>query len=96
MDEQDYWIPRNLDAPALLFMWEADTAMIVIFWLLIGGLLNMLPLGIMLAIAFGRGYTYLKEEGGRGLLLKVMYWYTPSDVWLSKRIPSYVREYIGG
>lgn len=96
MDQQDYWIPRNLDAPALLFMWEVDTAMIVIFWLLIGGLLNMLPLGIMLAIAFGRGYSYLKEEGGRGLLVKVLYWYTPSDMWLSRRIPSHIREYIGG
>lgn len=96
MDEQDFWIPRNLDAPALLFMWEADTAMIVIICLLLGGLLNMLPLGLLLAIALGRGYAYLKEEGGRGLLVKVLYWYTPSEMWLSKRLPSYIREYVGG
>jgi len=95
MDEEDYWIPRNLDAPPLMFMWEVDTAIIVIFWLLIGGVLNMFLLGLFLAIAFGRGYSHLKEEGGRGLLIKVLYWYTPST-WLSKRIPSHIREYVGG
>lgn len=96
MDEDDYWIPRNLDAPALMFMWEADSAVLVIFWLIVGGVLNMFLMGVVLAIVFGRGYAYLKEEGGRGLLMKIMFWYTPSEIWLSKRVPSHVREYIGG
>jgi len=52
--------------------------------------------GVILGIFACRGYSYLKEEGGRGLLMKLMYWYTPSDAWLSKKLPSYVREYIGG
>lgn len=96
MDEDDYWIPRNLDAPALMFMWEADSAVLVIFWLIVGGVLNMFLMGVVFAIVFGRGYAYLKEEGGRGLLMKIMFWYTPSEIWLSKRVPSHVREYIGG
>lgn len=96
MDDNDYWIPRNLDAPPLMFMWEADSAILVIFWLIVGGVLNMFLMGVVLAIAFGRGYAYLKEEGGRGLLMKILFWYTPSEMWLSKRIPSHIREYIGG
>jgi conjugal transfer pilus assembly protein TraL len=96
MDEEEYWIPRHLDAPPLLFLWEADSAILVVFWLIAGGVLNMFLLGLVLAIVFGRGYAHLKEEGGRGLLMKILYWYTPSELWLSKRIPSHIREYIGG
>lgn len=93
MDNDDYWIPRNLDAPNLFFLWEADSAMIVILFLILGGTLNMFVLGVVLALFVGRGYQYLKEEGGKGLLIKVLYWYTPSDLWLSKKIPSHIREY---
>lgn len=96
MEDEDYWIPRNLDAPPLLFMWEADSAILVIFWLIVGGVLNMFLMGVVLAIVIGRGYAHLKEEGGRGLLMKILFWYTPSEMWLSKRIPSHIREYIGG
>ena len=94
--DDDYWIPRNLDAPPLFFLWEADSAMLVIFFLIIGGLLNMFFLGVVLAIVFGRGYAHLKEEGGRGLIMKILFWYTVSELWLSKRFPSHIREYIGG
>lgn len=96
MNDEDYWVPRNLDAPPLLFMWEADSAMLVIFWLIMGGVLNMFLVGVVFAIAFGRGYGHLKEEGGKGLLMKIFFWYTPSETWLSKHIPSHIKEYIGG
>lgn len=95
-DNSDYWIPRQLDAPPLFFMWEADVAMIYVFWIFMGAILNMFLLGLVMAIIFGRGYARLKEEGGRGLIMKLLYWYTPSDLWLSKKHPSYIREYIGG
>lgn len=95
MDTDDYWIPRNLDAPPLFFIWETDTALIWIVWLFMGALLNMFFLGLFFAIIFGRGYARLKEEGGAGLITKIMYWYTPSELWLSKRLPSHIREYLG-
>ena len=94
--EDNYWIPRNLDAPPLFFMWEVDIAAIWIIWLVIGGVMNMLILGAACAIIFGRIYGRIKEEGGKGLIAKLMYWYTPSELWLSKQYPSHVREYIGG
>ena len=96
MNQDDFLIPRTLDAPPLFFIWEADSAMIVIFLLIIGGVLNMFLLGALLAFVIGKGYAQLKEEGGSKLMMKIMYWYTPSDVWLSKHAPSHVREFIGG
>lgn len=96
MNEDDFWIPRNLDAPPLLWMWEADSAVLVVVCVMLGGLLNMLLVGILLAVLLGRGYQHLKAEGGRGLIMKTMFWYTPSVYWLSNRIPSHIREYIGG
>lgn len=96
MDDNDYWIPRNLDAPPLMFMWEADSAVLVIFCVILGGVLNMFLMGVVLAIVVGRGYAHLKDEGGRGLIMKILFWYTPSETWLSKHIPSHIREYIGG
>lgn len=95
-NEQDYHIPTKLDAPPLFFLWEADSAVLVIAWVIIGALMNMPILGVVFAVVMGRGYAYLKEEGGRGLITKLLYWYTPSDVWLSKHASSNVREYIGG
>ncbi len=91
----DYWIPRTLDAPPLFFIWEADNAMLFIFWVIMGAVINMFWLGLFFAVLFSRGYARLKEEGGKGLIMKILYWYTPSDIWLSRRMPSHIREYFG-
>jgi len=96
MDEEDYWIPRELDAPRLFFIWEADSAMIFIICLLLGAMLSMYVASLLFAYVVTKGWIYLKDEGGRGLLMKFLYWYTPSHIWLSKRLPSFSREYIGG
>ena len=91
----DYWVSRTLDAPQLVFMWEADRAYFSILWVLGGALMDNMILGIVAAAVFGRFYAYLKEEGGRGLLPRILYWYTPSSYWLSQYLPSYAREYLG-
>lgn len=96
MDQDDFWIPRNLDAAALFFLWESDSAMIVIVCLILGGVLNMFLLGVLLAFVIGKGYAYLKEEGGRGLFIKILYWFTPSEFVTGSRLPSHKREFIGG
>lgn len=95
MDENDYLIPRTLDNGALFFMWEADNAVLAMMWVILGGVLNMFLVGVLFAFLFTRGYASLKEEGGKGLIVRVIYWFSPSDMWLSKRLPSYLREYIG-
>jgi conjugal transfer pilus assembly protein TraL len=94
--EEDFWIPRNLDAPPLLFIWEADVAFVYIFWFLLGGILNMVFLGIFFGVIMGKTFARLKEDGGSGLILKLIYWYTPSDILICKSHPSYNREFIGG
>jgi len=95
MDEQNYWIPRTLDAPPMIFLWEIDSASIAIFWIVAGGLMGMPILGCVFAYLMCVAYAHIKEEGGQGLLVRILYWYTPSSSWLSKRFPSHVREFFG-
>lgn len=95
MDNEDYWIPRNLDAPPLLFKWEADSAVLFVMMLILFGVLNMYLFGMFAAFLSCRGYSYMKEEGGRGLIMKTLYWYTPSEIMFSNKVPSHIREYIG-
>ena len=96
MNHDDYWIPRNLDAPPLLFLWEADTAALFVSMVLLGSLFGSFLFGIASAVFCARGYRRLKEEGGRGLIVRLLYWYTPSTVLVSRHLPSHIREYYGG
>lgn len=95
-DDNSYWIPRTLDAPVLFFMWEADSAVIFLTWTILGAVMGGIGLlfGVAVGWGFARGYVQLKEEGGKGLILKILFWFTPSQ-WASKRNPSHIREHIG-
>lgn len=94
MSNENFMIPRNLDAPPLMFMWEADSASIYILFVFLGALMQMFLFGVFCAVIAGRAYARLKEEGGKGLLMKMVYWYTPST-WLTVRHPSHIREFYG-
>lgn len=97
VNEEDFWIPRTLDAPALFFLWELDSAILFIGWSLLGAIMGGMGFlfGIVLGWGSARAYSQLKEEGGRGLIIKILFWFTPSEFWASKKHPSHVREYIG-
>lgn len=92
---EDYWIPRTLDAPPLMLMFEADVAMIFLFIVFLFMTMQATLFGLVLGVIAARGYSKLKEEGGKGLLIKILYWYTPSGVWFTDSRPSHIREYIG-
>lgn len=94
-DEADFLIPRQLDAPRLMLKWELDSAIIFIVIIVLFGVLNMPITGLALALLFGKAYSYLKEEGGRGLIVRVIFWYFPST-WLTNIGVSHIREYHGG
>jgi len=91
----NYTIPRTLDAPKMFFLWELDTAFIFIFWIILGALMQTIIIGLILGFFVTRAYSQLKAEGGRGLILRFLYWYTPSDLWLTKQYPSHIKEYYG-
>lgn len=93
MEEQNFWIPRTLDAPNMFFLWESDMAMLFITIFILGGVLDMALVGVLVAYFTVKGYARLKEDGGRGLLAKVMYWYLPGLG--ENRFPSHIREYLG-
>ena len=97
--EERFYIPRTLDDPPLFFMFQFDDAMVFIACVVICALMGtalMFIVGIVLGMTVAKAYGRLKEEGGRGLLIRILYWYTPSEWWFRSMTPSHVREYIGG
>lgn len=91
-------IPRTLDDPPLFFLWQADEAMLVVVGTIFGALMGkvLILVGLAVGIWGARSLGTLKAEGGRGLLIRALYWYTPSDWWFPSLTPSHIREYIGG
>ena len=88
-------IPRTLDAPALFLFWEAETVMIWITVVLGGFALDVWYLGVAFGAVAGRAWTALKSDGGRGLLVRILYFHTPSGLWLGRCLPSFQREFLG-
>ncbi|MDH5181919.1 MAG: type IV conjugative transfer system protein TraL, partial [Gammaproteobacteria bacterium] len=78
MDIARYMIPRHLDDPPMVFMWEADEAGTFIFLMLFGALFQQFIPGIVLGFFASRSLARIKQAGGRGLILRFLYWYTRS------------------
>jgi len=95
MDMTPYMIPRHLDDPPMVFMWEADEAGTFIFLMMFGALFQQFLIGLVLGFFSARTLARIKQAGGRGLILRFLYWYTRSDLWVKCRAPSFVREYAG-
>jgi len=97
MSESHDLIPRTLDDPPLIFLWEVDTACIFIIWCILGAVLGNVGLlfGVTIGFICAKAYTRLKDEGGRRLICKIMYWFLPSSHFISKRHPSHIREHFG-
>ncbi len=91
---QQYLIPRTLDDPNLLLFFQADTASCFLVVFLLSVSINFI-FAALLAFVVTKSYVQLKENGDRGLILQLLYWYSPSEMWLSRYLPSHVREYSG-
>ena len=87
MDREIYLIPRRLDDPPQFFFWDADEAILVIVFTLIGALLGQILVGLVLGLLLARGFARVKAEGGRGIVTRFLYWYTPSRWWLRRTLP---------
>lgn len=97
MDER-FAMPRTLDDPPLFFLWSFDEAAIVVLCGMMGGLMagSLFIPGIVIGVVGARQFGRIKVEGGRGMLARALYWYTPSEWWFPSVTPSSVREYVGG
>lgn len=93
--QEKYLIPRRLDDMPQLFFWDADVAVIAIACILLGSLFALPIPGAVLGILLARAFARLKHEGGAGMVVRFLFWYTPSDWWLPSRAPSWQREFIG-
>lgn len=97
MSDEQYRIPRHLDAPPLALWVEVDTAAIggagFYLGLIFGGSFLQIAGYTALSLVIARYYARIKMEGGRGVLVQAAYWYLPGSSKFP--VPNDVREYIG-
>lgn len=94
MKSEDYRIPRTLDDPGMFLIFKFDTAVVFIVVFLLTVAFSIVA-SILLALVITKVYVQLKENGDRGLIKHLIYWYLPSDMWLSPYWPSAEREFGG-
>lgn len=94
MKNEDYRIPRTLDDPKMFLFFRFDTAMVflIVFMLTIA---FSIVIALLLSLMAAKIYIQLRENGDRGLVKHLVYWYLPSDLWLSPYWPSAEREFGG-
>ena len=93
MDDR-FYIPKSLDAPNLFIFIEADTFVVAMSVFVFVALINVyaaVPVSWIVANYFARK----KSSGVRSRYLHILYWHTPSQIWLGHLHPSCQREYYG-
>ena len=81
MDQREYLIPRYLDAPPMA--------------LFIGFFFKQLVICTIAGAVLARLYARSKAGGGRGTIMRFLYWYTPSRMFVKSRTESHERFFLG-
>lgn len=97
MDESKYQIPKHLDDPPRWLFWTIDEAAALLAPFILGILIfNQTLLGFMTGIITMILLKRLKGNEGSNYLLRLVYWYLPSELLNLKATPSsHIRHYIG-
>lgn len=95
MDQREFLIPRYLDAPPMALFVEADTAAVAFGFVFIGFFFKHLLICTVIGIVLARLYARSKAGGGRGTIMRFLYWYTPSRLLVNSRVESYERYFLG-
>ena len=85
-------IPRYIDDPEQLFLWEMDEAGLVAVIFCLGMLAHHLILAIPLCLLAGYLYGKFKKGKPRGFLLHFLYFH--GIIELKKLPPSYIKEFL--
>lgn len=95
MDQREYLIPRYLDAPPMALFIEADTAAVAFGFVFIGFFFKQLFIFTIIGVVLARLYARSKAGGGRGTIMRFLYWYLPSRIFVNSRIQSHERYFLG-
>ncbi len=96
-NEENYLIPKTLDDPPMVLLWDLDVAAAFVVPFMFGLTFNLLIPGLILGIVAKNSMGKLKELGGPRVLLQAAYWYLPSN-WIFdfKATPeSHIRDMAG-
>ena len=94
MLEQNLYIPRRLNDPPKLFVFEADAALLFLSCMFFGIMSKQLSIGIVAGAVLS--YYYSKSKSGKhpAFMLHIFYWILPIKV-LMRCPPSSIREFLG-
>lgn len=95
MDQREYLVPRFLDAPPMVLFIEADTAAIALGFLFLGFFIKQVIICTLIGVLIARFYARSKGDGGRGAVVRFLYWYLPSKVFVESRVESHQRFFLG-
>jgi len=94
MDEKAFDIPRRLNDPPKLFLWDMDIAMLFSTCFILGAIAGSAILGSIVGGALGHYYGRLKSGKHPAYAVHLVYWYLP--IGKMKAVPpSHIREMLG-
>jgi conjugal transfer pilus assembly protein TraL len=90
-----YHVPRALDAPMKIFVWDFDVVMIfiVIYGLGLAMGAAIVP-GIIGAFLAG-AYSKIKSGRQQGYSIHLLYWHMPFSIGNKRTPPSCARNFVG-
>ena len=92
---QDY-IPRKLNAKAMILLWEADTVVVVVICFLLLAMMGSVLAALFVSYFAAKAWVRLKDGGGDGLLTRMVYWFLmPALLVRKEELRSDAREFIG-
>lgn len=93
--EHHGYIPRNLDNLPRFGLWDIYQALLFLITFGFGVSMHLLLPGLLLGILLAWSYGRLSSGQQQGLLIHLLYWYTPLGDGYNVIPPSDKRHFIG-
>lgn len=95
MQDENTLIPRRLDTPARILVWDPNQVVLLVSFVFLGIALKNPLLWIVVGLAVNFVYGQLFGSKPPGYMARWAYWFLPVRVGYSCMPPSSQREFIG-
>ncbi len=95
MNDYDTLIPRRLDTPARILVWDPSQVGLLVTFVFLGIALHNPILWILIGLIVNFIYGKLFGSKPRGFMAHWSYWHTPLRIGFGCLPPSSFREFIG-
>lgn len=96
MDENlKYLVPKHLDTPPKVFIWDFDVALIFMTVMGFGIVMGAFILPLIIAVILCSAYQKMKSGRQQGYSIHLLYWFMPMNIGNRRTPPSCARNFIG-